>query len=220
MRPPPPEPTIGGMTTTATPPETTPALPAVIALRPHTRVFALGAASRFVGLDPDTAVVVEDLPPPLAAMLDELGASAPCEQVVERAAGRGARREDALALLARLHGCGAVVDGAGERLRVRRRADAAVLVRGDGPLTVGVATGLAAAGVGTVHLRTTGTVSAADLGTGLTDADRGRSRAESVAKAVRAVAPAVVTGRPPARSLPDLVVLTDALLPEPALLAA
>src|SRR3954471_11378092 len=131
MRPPPPEPTIGGMTTTATPPETTPALPAVIALRPHTRVFALGAASRFVGLDPDTAVVVEDLPPPLAAMLDELGAPTPSDQVLERAVARGAHRRDALALLAQLHGCGAVVDGTGQRLQARRRADASVLVRGD-----------------------------------------------------------------------------------------
>jgi bacteriocin biosynthesis cyclodehydratase domain-containing protein len=203
------------MTTTATP-----VLPATIALRPHSRVFALPGDSRFVGLDPDTAVVVEGLPPPLAALLDELGAPASSEQLVERAVARGARQEDVVALLARLHECGAVVDGAAERLRGRRRAEAAVLVRGDGPLTVGLATGLAAAGVGTVHLRTTGTVTAADVGTGLTDADRGRPRAEAVAEAVRAVAPEVVTGRPPARSTPDLVVLTDALLPEPVLLAA
>jgi bacteriocin biosynthesis cyclodehydratase domain-containing protein len=197
-----------------------PALPAVIALRSHSRVFTLADGHRFVGLDPDTAVVVEDLPPPLATMLDELGAPAPSDQVIERAVARGAHRQDALALLAQLHGCGAVVDGTGQRLQARRRADASVLVRGDGPLAAGVATGLAAGGVGTVHVRSTGTVSAADLGTGLTDADRGRPRAEAVAQAVRALAPAVVTGRPPARSSPDLVVLTDALLPEPALLSA
>jgi bacteriocin biosynthesis cyclodehydratase domain-containing protein len=207
-------------TTTAAPPGSSPTLPAVIALRPHSQVFELGDTARFVGLDPETAVVVEDLPPPLAAMLDELGASAPCEHVVERAVGRGARREDALALLDHLHRCGAIVDGAGERLRARRRADAVVVVRGDGPLAVGLATGLAAGGVGAVHVRAAGTVSAADLGTGLTDADRGRPRAEAVAAAVRALAPDVVTGRPPARSVPDLVVLTDALLPDPALLSA
>jgi bacteriocin biosynthesis cyclodehydratase domain-containing protein len=196
------------------------ALPAFVALRPQSRVFALGEGQRFVGLDPDIAVVVEDLSPPLAAMLDELGNPAPGDEVVERAVARGARREDAIALLAQLHASGAVVDGTGERLRAGRRADASVLVRGDGPLAVGVATGLAAGGVGTVHLRTTGTVSAADLGTGLADADRGRPRAEALAQAVRALAPAVVTGRPPARFSPDLVVLTDALLPEPSLLGA
>jgi bacteriocin biosynthesis cyclodehydratase domain-containing protein len=209
------------METTAAPPErTADELPAVLGLRPYSRVFAVGDGHRFLGLDPDNAVVVEQLPPPLAAMLDELAAPTARNELVERAVARGATGPDALALLSQLHGCGALVDAAGERLRGRRRSEAAVLVRGDGPLAVGVAGGLAGGGVGTVHLRTTGTVGTADLGTGLRDADRGRPRAEAAAEAVRALAPGVVTGRPPSRFVPDLVVLTDALLPEPALLGA
>jgi bacteriocin biosynthesis cyclodehydratase domain-containing protein len=205
----------------APPPAPDPAeLPALLGLRPHQRVFPLGAAERFVGLDPDTAVVVSELPPGLAALLDELATPVPRDQLLERAVARGASRADAVALLVELHRAGTVVDAAADRLRHRRRGDAAVLVHGAGPLTTGVATGLAAAGVGAVHLRTSGTVLATDVGTGLAEADRGRLRSEAVADAVRAVAPAVLTGRPPARFAPDLVVLTDALLAEPALLGA
>jgi bacteriocin biosynthesis cyclodehydratase domain-containing protein len=215
-----PDPTTPTAPTPPHPPPDPDELPALLGLRPHQRVFPLGPGARFVGLDPDTAVVVAELPPALAAMLDELDVPTPRDQLVERAVARGAGRPDALALLAELLRAGTVVDAGADRLRGRRRAEATVLVRGDGPLTVGVATGLAAAGVGTVHVRTTGTVLATDIGTGLGDADRGRLRADAVAQAVRAVDPAVVTGRPPARFTADLVVLTDALLPEPALLAA
>ncbi|HZG91662.1 MAG TPA: TOMM precursor leader peptide-binding protein, partial [Pseudonocardia sp.] len=82
------------------------------------------------------------------------------------------------------------------------------------------AAGLGLAGIGTVHVRAGGPVMAADLGTGLVDADRGRPREEAAATAVAALAPDVLTGPPPARLAADLVVLADALVPEPEQVAA
>jgi bacteriocin biosynthesis cyclodehydratase domain-containing protein len=137
--------------------------------------------------------------------------------LVAGAVAGGARRPDALDLLDRLHRAGAVVDAAAEAAREDRRAAGAVLVHGDGPLAVGLAVGLARAGVGAVHVRTGGTVQPADLGTGLVEADLGRRRAEAVTALVGQVQPAVATGPPPARFAADLVVLADALAPDPTL---
>ncbi|MCO1660753.1 TOMM precursor leader peptide-binding protein [Pseudonocardia humida] len=210
------------MTDTATlPPADAPAgpvpsaLPAVLGLEPHRRVFRTGPGERFVGLDPGTAVVVGSLPDGLAALVDDLATPTARDELVERAVARGARRADALDLLSRLHRAGVVVDASALRRADEHRRRAAVLVEGAGPLAVGVALGLAAAGVGTVHLRTAGTVTAADLRTGLIEADRGRPRAQALAAAVAAVAPRAVSGPAPARFSPDLVLLTDALVPEP-----
>lgn len=191
-------------------------LPPVLGLRPHLRVLPLGPDGRFVGLDPATAVVVEALPPGLAAMVDRLARPTPVADLVAGAVARGAGRPDALALLDRLHRAGAVVDADAGAAREDRRAAGAVLVHGDGPLTAGVAAGLARAGVGTVHVRTGGTVEPEDLGTGLVEADLGLRRADAVAALVGRVRPGVVTGPVPHRFAADLVVLADALVPEPA----
>jgi bacteriocin biosynthesis cyclodehydratase domain-containing protein len=202
------------------PPTPTPtALPAVLGLRPHRRVFRTGPGERFLGLDPGTAVVVDGLPEGLAALVDDLAAPSGRDDLVERAVARGARRSDALGLLSRLHEAGVVVDASAARRVEGHRHQAAVLVDGAGPLAVGVALGLAAAGIGAVHLRTAGTVTAADLRTGLVESDRGRPRAQALVAAVAAVAPRTVSGPAPARFAPDLVLLTDALVPEPVRVA-
>jgi bacteriocin biosynthesis cyclodehydratase domain-containing protein len=218
--------TIVPMTGTATraqadPPSipTGPALPAVLGLRPHRRVFRTGPGERFVGLDPGTAVVVDGLPDGLAALVDDLAVPTGRDDLVERAVARGTRRADALDLLSRLHEAGVVVDASAARRTDGHRLQAAVLVDGAGPLAVGVALGLAAAGIGTVHLRTSGTVTTADLRTGLVESDRGRPRAQALAAAVAAVAPRATSGPAPARFSPDLVLLTDALVPEPVRVA-
>ena len=93
----------------------------------------LGAGARVVGLDPDTALVVDDLPPPLAAMLDELGRPARTAELVAAAAARGVPAAVTRELLAQLVDAGALVDAAsrasgrpGPGRAVRQRARAAV----------------------------------------------------------------------------------------------
>ena len=47
-------------------------LPRRLRLPPHRSLLLRGPSARLLGLDPRTALVVDDLPPPLARMLDEL----------------------------------------------------------------------------------------------------------------------------------------------------
>ncbi|HVL84083.1 MAG TPA: TOMM precursor leader peptide-binding protein [Pseudonocardia sp.] len=192
-------------------------LPEVLRFPPHRTVLPCGRRSRLVGLDPARAAAVDDLEPPLAAMLDEL-AAAPVETaaLLGRAAVRGADVARAAALLGLLVDAQILVDAHDVDRGVTRRREAAVVVVGDGPLAVGIATGLAAAGVGRVHVEAAGAVAATDLGTGYLDADVGLPRATAAAAAVRRVAP--TTGTRPSRNT-DLVVLADALVPEPGRVA-
>jgi bacteriocin biosynthesis cyclodehydratase domain-containing protein len=60
-----------------------------------------------------------------------------------------------------------------------------------------------------------GPVQQGDLGTGLLDADRGRSAVEAIMDVVRRAAPGTSVGRPPARARPDLCVLADGSAPDP-----
>ena len=190
-------------------------LPAAVRLPPQRSLVPLGRHARLIGLDPEFALAVDDLPEPLAWMLDELAGPVAPDALVERAVRRGADATQARTLLDRLVAAGAVVD-AGHRQRVERhRRTSAVVVVGAGPLGVGIASGLALAGVGAVHVEAAGHVLAADLGTGYVDCDRGRERAAAAASAVRRLAPAAVTGPTPRRVVPDLVVLADAAVPDP-----
>jgi bacteriocin biosynthesis cyclodehydratase domain-containing protein len=191
------------------------ALPELLRLPPHRSVLRLGDGSRLLGLDPAAALAVDGLPPPLAEMLDELTAPVPTGQLVDRAVARGADRAEAEQLLGQLVAAGALVDAAVAQRRERRRAGSTVVVHGGGPLTAGVVLGLATAGVGAVYVVTSGAVLAADLGTGLVDADRGRDRASAIAAALSRLRPAAATGPPPQRTAPDLVVLADASAPDP-----
>jgi bacteriocin biosynthesis cyclodehydratase domain-containing protein len=172
-----------------------------------------------LGLDPADAMAVEDLPPPLAEMIDELTGPVPTDELVGRAVGRGATRVDAERLLADLVATGAVVDAALSQRRTVRRAASTVVVEGCGPLAVGLVLGLATAGVGAVHVVTSGAVLEGDLGTGLVDADRGRDRASATAAALARLRPGVRAGPPRQRTVPDLVVLADAGTPDPVRVA-
>ncbi len=193
-----------------------PVLPRTLRLPRHRSLVARGPSSRLLGLDPRTALAVDDLSPPLALMLDELAAPVERAALVGRAVERGADADAATDLLRRLLDAGAVVDAAAAERAVRRRAEAVVTVAGSGPLAVGVAAGLALAGVGTLHLAAgdEGPVRSTDLGTGLLDADRGRSRTASLHDVVARVAPAARAGPAPRRPLPDLYVLADAAAPD------
>ena len=152
-------------------------LPRRLRLSPHRSLLVRGQSARLLGLDPRTALAVDDLPPPLAGMLDEL--AAPTERVglVARAVQRGADRDEAEELLQRLVDTGVLVDAEGPERVARQRAAAAVTVVGGGPLAAGVAAGLGRAGIGAVWVEAAadGAVQEGDLGTGLLDADRGRS---------------------------------------------
>ncbi|HEX8520049.1 MAG TPA: hypothetical protein VF667_10710, partial [Pseudonocardia sp.] len=187
-----------------------PAPPRVLRLPPHHSLLRRGPTARQLGLDPATALAVDDLSPPLAAMLDELVAPADRAGLVARSVRRGGAAAAAEELLDRLVAAGALVDAAEVERARRRRAEAAVAVDGGGPLAVGVAVGLGLAGVGAVHVAVDrdAPVRPGDLGTGLLDADRGRSRAQALLDAVRRVAPAARAGPPPARAAPDVYVLT------------
>lgn len=194
-------------------------LPAALRLPPHRSVVGLGPGARLLGLDPAVALAVEQLPPVLADMLDELVAPVGRAGLVARAVGRGADADAAEQLLRELVGAGAVVDAAGPGHRARLRADATVVVEGDGPLAVGVVLGLVRGGVGTVHVGTSGPVLDSDLGTGYLDTDRGQDRSAAIRTAATRLDPDAAVTAVPRRLLPDLVVLTDALVPEPARVA-
>jgi len=197
-----------------------PVLPTALRLAPHRTMLRLGSSGRMLGIDPATAIVVDDLTPPLARMLDALADAADRRELVAHAVRGGADAEQAHALLRQLLAAGAVVDAAVAERRARRRHAAVAHVFGDGPLAVGVAIGLALGGVGVVHVAASGTVGAADLGTGYHDADRAHDRATAAVAAVARAAPAVRTGPPPQRSRADIVILADALVPDPDHVAA
>jgi bacteriocin biosynthesis cyclodehydratase domain-containing protein len=195
-------------------------LPRTLRLPPHRSVLRLGDDARLLGLDPASSVVVDALPAALADMLDELRDPVERSRLVARAVHRGADPGQAQALLDELVAAGALVDAAVPDRRAGHRAQSTVVVTGDGPLAVGIVVGLVHAGVGTVHVETGGTVLAGDVGTGYLDADRGRDRLAATRAAVRRLRPAAGTGPPPLRLVPDLVVLADAVTPDPGRVAA
>lgn len=196
-----------------------PTFPARLCLSPHRTVLALGARARRLGLDPDAGIVVDGLHPALALMLDELDGTVETTQLMASAVRRGAAEGAVDGLLGQLLDAGVVVDARARRRPGDRRAASTVVVTGAGPLAVGIVTGLVHAGVGTVHLEAGGSVCAADLGTGLVDADRGHDRASAVADAVARLFPGAAVTAPPLRLVPDLVVFTDAQAPDPPVAA-
>ncbi|HWC80603.1 MAG TPA: ThiF family adenylyltransferase [Pseudonocardiaceae bacterium] len=100
------------------------------------------------------------------------------------------------------------------------RRQARVVVHGTGRVAVAVAALLAAAGIGWVHLVTEGTVGPQDTGCGYLDADIGLPRADAAAAAIRRAASEARTGPLPPHLRPDLVVLADLAVPDPALTAS
>jgi hypothetical protein len=195
-----------------------------------------------LGLDQQRAMVLDDVPEPLAALLKGMDGIRSTAELITEAQAAGSSRRDALMMLADLHRCGLVQEASAAdhgppgwhrvalateaaswsihtagatRDVLRTRREATVRVTGSGRVAVAVATALAAAGVGHLALHTSGAVTAADLGTGYLPDDLGRARAAASADAVRRAAPGVsVAPRRP----PDLIVLCDVVVPEPAMI--
>ncbi|MGH3671597.1 MAG: ThiF family adenylyltransferase [Pseudonocardiaceae bacterium] len=194
-----------------------------------------------LGLDQQRAMVLDGLPDPLVSLLKRMDGLRSTDELLAEAQAGGSSRHVALGMLSELHRYGLVQDASGidegqpgwHRVALageaaswsvhttrpapqllRQRRQAVVHVVGSGRVAVAVATALAAAGVGGVAVRATGTVTATDLGTGYLPEDLGRARAAAAADAVRRCAQEVIVA---ARRRPDLIVLSDAVVPEPAL---
>lgn len=94
---------------------------------------------------------------------------------------------------------------------VRRRRGSTVVVHGADRVGVSLATLLAAAGVGRVHVADRGPVRPGDVApAGFPAGDVDRSRATAATEALRRTAPEVQTGAPPPGRRPELVVLASA----------
>jgi bacteriocin biosynthesis cyclodehydratase domain-containing protein len=196
-----------------------------------------------IGLDPRLAAVATGLPEPLVTLVQRLTGRERVEDVLTAA---GEHRETMRGLLAELTARGLVDDAARQAgplpahlagdqatcaLHAARasapggdgpaaRRGLAMVVRGDGRLAVATAALLAASGVGWVHVRARGTVRPEDTGTGYLADDVGRRRTAAARDAVRRADAAVRTGPCRRDRGPDLVILTDAVVPEPFHVAA
>ena len=186
-----------------------------------------------IGTDPRHAMLVEDVPEPMASVLLGLNGRHTLADLRERLAGHGRQAAELVGVLHGLVRAGLVEDAVpaphprlaaevtGWALRTRRRAvelpatraTRSVVVHGEGRLAVTVAALLAASGVAHVRVVARGRVGPEDTGSGYVEADVGRPRAEA---AQDAVLRACGTVRPVGRSV-DLVVLADALVPAPEL---
>lgn len=190
-----------------------PAAPSVLRPRPHHPILRRSAQSLQFGVGPGGSVEVSGADPALGRLLLDWRGGQASEEFVARAVAAGVDEPVAHAVLDELRDAGALVDAAAHDRVVAARADAHVLVTGDGPLLAGVATTLAAAGVGRLAVVGEGVVLAEDVGT-FTDSDRGRPRAAAAARAVRRAAPDTPCEPGVPRGRVDLVVLTDRLHPE------
>lgn len=195
-----------------------------------------------IGLDPRRASIASGLPEPVVALVQRLTGHQRAEEVLAEA---GEHREVMRDLLVALTARGLVDDaarhagplpgrllgdqsaagmrgaaGAGRPDTPAARRGLAVAVHGDGRLAVALAALLASAGVGWVHVRAGGTVRPEDTGTGYLAGDVGRRRAAAAREVLRRADPTVRTGPFRADRGPDLVILTDAVVPEPSRVAA
>lgn len=186
-----------------------------------------------IGMDPRWSVVLEDLSPSAARALATLPRGADDERSVRTAMRReSVPADEATAVLAHLRDARHLVpartpdspdatawglladDGDGAAVLARRRS-AAVRVCGLGRLGAGIATTLAAAGVGRIELVDDAPVTRHDLGpSGPRLGDVGSPRAAAVARAMHDVAPGVQVL--PAGDAVDLVVLVEQHVTDPA----
>ncbi|KRD44544.1 hypothetical protein ASE38_10595 [Cellulomonas sp. Root930] len=195
-------------------------------LRAGLRVLRRTTTEVQVGTDPRWAVRLTDLTPADADLLMSVDPRTDLTELVARAVDVeraralvavlvDARLTDARPPAAVLRGPAAVdadvwsllrPDGDGTRL-VRARADRVVAVLGLGPTGLGIAVGLAAAGVGTLLLDDERPVRSTDVGVcGYRWADAGSAREHVAARLLRDVAPHVSTV---SDRRPDVVVLVE-----------
>ncbi|MFC4856785.1 TOMM precursor leader peptide-binding protein [Actinophytocola glycyrrhizae] len=190
-----------------------------------------------IGLDPRHAVVVDGLPDRVVAAAGRFTGDRTTDELAD---GLDATERKTLAnLLDSLRDHGLVEDAtpaparlAGERSAAQvhalmtglpphdhpiGRADLAVAVQGESRLAVATGCLLAAAGVGWVHVAATGVVRPEDVGTGYREEDVGTPRLVAARRALRRAEPTVRAAQFDVTRAPDLVVLTDALVPRPEL---
>ncbi len=209
-------------------------LPTRPRLRPGLSVLHRRTGEIQIGLDPRRAVVVSELPEPVVSATAGLSGGRTTDELLTVVGPD--HRSEMRQLLVGLAEQGLVEDAAaaaapvplrlaGDRTAATRRAfsaadraAAAVKVHGDGRLAAAIACHLAAAGVGRVHVAARGAVTPEDVGAGLLVTDVGRPRAEAAHDAVHRVDEAVGTRRF-TRRRPDLVVLTDAVVPDPGVVS-
>jgi bacteriocin biosynthesis cyclodehydratase domain-containing protein len=190
-----------------------------------------------IGTDPRHAVVVDDLPPPFVDELMALDGRHTVAELGERLAAKDTDPAEFLHLLDQLAEVGLVdeavpvpgrltADTTSRALRTGRpgtgivaaRERRAVVVHGNGRIAVATASLLAAAGIGRVHVVASGRVGPEDTGSGYLDIDVGRPRREAAVEAVGRGSGDVRTGWLTNTGAPDMVVLTDSLVPPPQLL--
>ncbi|WP_285612208.1 TOMM precursor leader peptide-binding protein [Actinokineospora globicatena] len=186
-----------------------------------------------IGLDPRCALVLSGLPEPVAAATIGLTGGRTTDEVV--AGVDPPHRRMLRALVSDLVDHGLVDDAAAPGWQVPPRLAAEALtsalhpglpppgvraglrvrVDGDGRLAIAVARLLAASGVGRLQVTARGSVRPEDVGTGYGGADVGRPRVVAAHEVVSGADHAVRIRRF-TRFRPDLVVLADAVVPEPA----
>ncbi|OZM69938.1 thiamin biosynthesis protein [Amycolatopsis antarctica] len=211
------------------------ALPERPRLLPGLAVLDRAGGELQIGLDPRHGVVAEDLPADIVDVLRRLDGSRTTRSLLGSVADDHVERlREILTALSERRLVEEAAPRRGRRvvpepelwslrtgvrcMDVRaRRAQSTVTLHGNGRLAVAVATLLAVAGVGHLEIESTGHVTEADLGSGFSTADLGRSRRHAIADTVRRANPDVRTTRLPGDRRADLVLLTDAVVPAPEL---
>ncbi|MEU4746260.1 thiamine biosynthesis protein ThiF, partial [Actinosynnema sp. NPDC023658] len=158
-----------------------------------------------IGADPRHAMLVEEVPEPMASVLLGLDGGHTLSDLRERLAGHGRQAAELIGVLHGLARAGLVEESVpaphprlaaevtGWALRTRRsavelpssRAARSVVVQGEGRLAVTVAALLGASGVAHVRVVARGRVGPEDTGSGYVESDVGRPRAEAAQDAVR-----------------------------------
>lgn len=201
-------------------------------LRPGLEIFDRAPGELQFGLDPRHAMVASGLSPGVIKALRRMDGGSRVADLLALA--ESEHREQLRDLLTELTRLGLVVETwtnhsrvAGEvglwslrgRQRPRetfeQRAHSSVVLHGNGRLTIAIATLLAAAGVGRIHVDAAGTVTEQDTGTGYLDSDIGTSRRTAAVAAIARVNPSTKAHRPNGTRQPELVVLADAVVPAP-----
>jgi hypothetical protein len=208
-------------------------------LLPGLQVLERGADEIQIGLDPQHGIVASGLPPGVIDTLRALDGRRTVHSLLALAESEHTERlRDVLTGLTELGllseadppthssrpgvetGLWPLRSGQSRSRAKTHRAHCSVVVKGNGRLAVALGMLLATAGVGHVDVAANGLVTEHDVGSGYTDADVGVSRRKAAADALRRTNPATRTSRMSGGDrLPELVLLTDALVPAPELVS-